>query len=125
MALSEVSLFPATKGKKPEDLIQACTSGISEIPKTLIAYESTAKGVGNFFHREWLRAKSGKSNFTPVFVSWFEIDTYAKPISSYELFIDSMTEKEHRLFNMGATKLSRGIGIKNIIRRMACYGVSF
>ena len=101
--LSEVSLFPATKGKKPEDLIQACTSGIAEIPKTLIAYESTAKGVGNFFHREWLRAKSGKSNFTPVFVSWFEIDTYAKPISSYELFIDSMTEKEHRLFNMGAT----------------------
>lgn len=31
---------------------------------------STAKGEGNFFHRQWLRAESGNSSFKPIFHSW-------------------------------------------------------
>ena len=38
-------------------------------PYTMIAYESTANGTGNFFHKEWLAAKKGQSQFEPFFRS--------------------------------------------------------
>jgi len=101
--LSEVGLWAATAGKKPEDLVQSIVSGIGDMSDSMIVYESTAKGVGNFFHREWLRAKKGESGFDPVFVSWFEIELYQTPIDNYRKFIDSMSDKERRLFDEGAT----------------------
>lgn len=100
---SEVGLFRATDGKRPEDLIQSIVSGIPYVRDTLIVYESTAKGVGNFFHREWLRAEKGESTFTPVFVAWFEIEMYTAPIADYYDFSSSLTDKEKRMFELGAT----------------------
>lgn len=73
---SEVGLWKTTEGKTPEDMVQSATSGILLRPYTLIVYESTAKGTGNFFHREWIAAKMGLSQFTAVFVAWFEIELY-------------------------------------------------
>ncbi len=100
---SEVGLFRATDGKKPEDLIQSIVSGIPYVRDTLIVYESTAKGVGNFFHREWLRAEKHESTFKPIFVAWFEIETYSATIDDYDAFIDSLDSKEQRMFECGAT----------------------
>jgi hypothetical protein len=31
---------------------------------------STANGVGNFFHRQWLGARQGTNGFTPIFYPW-------------------------------------------------------
>ncbi len=100
---SEVGLFKATEGKKPEDIIQSIESGIPLARDTVIVYESTAKGVGNMFHREWIRAKEGRSNYTPVFVAWYDIDTYSTSIDDYKAFILTLTEDEELLFNEGAT----------------------
>lgn len=103
---SEVGLFPATEGKKPEDLIGATSSVVKRIPYSLIVYESTAKGVGNFFHTQWLNATDPdkKSAFVPVFVEWFIIDMYSEPITiPIEEFIQSMSEYEWMLFDKGAT----------------------
>ena len=69
----------------------------------MIVYESTAKGVGNFFHREWIRAKKGESGFDPVFVAWFEIESYSKEVKDIEEFIKSLTEEEKAMFRDGAT----------------------
>lgn len=101
--LSEVGLWKKTQGKSAEDLVQAIVSGIASKPYTAIVYESTAKGVGNFFHTEWLRAKDGNSAFTPVFVAWFEIDNYQKKIDDYHEFIASLSADEMMLFDAGAT----------------------
>lgn len=103
--LSEVGLWAETKGKKPEDLVQTIVSGIAMIPDSIIVYESTAKGVGNFFHREWLRAsqKDSLSAFVPVFVAWFDIDIYAEPIDDLPDFIRSLTPDEWQMFADGAT----------------------
>jgi hypothetical protein len=38
--------------------------------------ESTAKGVGNLFHRLWLQAESGQSDWVPVFLPWFVHSAY-------------------------------------------------
>ena len=79
---TEVGLWRRTEGRTPEDIIQSATSGVLLKPYTLIVYESTAKGVGNFFHREYTNAKEGKSQFTPLFIPWFDIERYALPFAS-------------------------------------------
>ena len=101
--LTEVGLWKATKGKKPEDIVQSIFGSIASGPYTIKVLESTAKGVGNFFHRTWLDAVAGKNNFKPVFIAWFDIPLYSKPIEDYQSFIGSMTEEEHALFKLGAT----------------------
>ena len=104
--LTEVGLWQETKGKKPEDLVQAIFGSIYSGADTVKVLESTAKGVGNYFHRTWLDAVKGKNNFTPVFVPWFQIDMYSLPIdkhAGYYPFISSMTDYEHHLFQLGAT----------------------
>lgn len=100
---SEVGLFVATESKKPEDLIQGIVSGIPRLKDTMIVYESTAKGVGNFLHREWLRAKSGESGFKPVFIAWYDIETYSKEIDDLNAFVETLTEREQQMFAGGAT----------------------
>lgn len=103
--LTEVGLWKATAGKKPEDLVQSIFGSIVSGPYTMKVLESTAKGVGNFFHRTWIDATEKRNNFTPVFIPWYSIDLYSNPIpqSEYNSFIASMDEYEHRLFKLGAT----------------------
>ncbi|MCH5345916.1 MAG: hypothetical protein J1E63_02330 [Muribaculaceae bacterium] len=69
--LSEVAFWRSGPAHSPVDMMRAVTSGIPMQPYTLIALESTANGVGNFFHKEWLRAEAGESAFVPVFVPWY------------------------------------------------------
>lgn len=103
--LTEVGLWKETKGKKPEDLVQSIFGSILSGPYTVKVLESTAKGVGNYFHRTWLDAVEKRNNFHPVFIPWFMIDIYSKKLDTkrYGQFISSMTEYETHLFELGAT----------------------
>lgn len=103
--LTEVGLWKETKGKKPEDLVQSIFGTIYSGPYTMKILESTAKGVGNYFHRTWIEATEGRNNFTPVFIPWYCIDLYSKPLKEedYPAFIESLNDYEQQLFNLGAT----------------------
>jgi hypothetical protein len=103
--LSESAYWQKTMNKTPEAIVQALRSTVPRTADTLIALESTAKGVGNFFHREWLQAKSGRSAYVPVFVPWFEIPTYSIPIEEkhYNEFIESMTSEDWDKWEAGAS----------------------
>lgn len=103
--LTEVGLWKATQGRKPEDLVQSIFGSIASGPYTMKILESTAKGVGNFFHRTWIEATEGRNNFTPVFIPWYSIDIYSKPMEQqdYQAFIESMNDYEQQLFDLGAT----------------------
>jgi len=79
---SEVALWKKTEGKTPQQIVRSACSGITLKPYTMIVYESTANGTGNFFHREYVDAKAGKSQFESLFISWFEIEQYAIPFTS-------------------------------------------
>lgn len=90
---SEVGIWRKTNGKSPEDILRSACSGVLLASMTMIVYESTANGTGNFFHREYEAAKRGVSQFEPLFISWFEIDQYSLPFSTTEErrdFADSM-----------------------------------
>jgi len=103
--LSEVGLWRKTEGKKPEDLIQSILGTIDMKPMTMVVMESTAKGVGNFFHQSWTEAKRTGS-YTPVFVAWYEIEKYHIPfadeIERIEL-IKTLSTDEFDLWEQGAT----------------------
>lgn len=80
--LSEVGLWPVTTGKAPQDIVQAACSGILLKPYTMIVYESTARGTGNFFHAEYTAAKAGKSLYKAMFIPWFDIPQWSLPFES-------------------------------------------
>lgn len=88
--LSEVGLWKVTDGKKPEDIVRSACSGVLLIPYTMIIYESTANGTGNFFQREYDSAKKGTSQFQAMFVSWFDIELYSMPIDNIQEFAEKL-----------------------------------
>ncbi|MBQ2703203.1 MAG: terminase [Alistipes sp.] len=87
---SEVGIWKKTDGKSPEDIVRSACSGILLEPYTMIVYESTANGTGNFFQREYDAAKRGQSQFEAMFVSWFDIDQYSMPIEDVETFATNL-----------------------------------
>ena len=72
--LSEVGLWEATEKKTADKVVRSAVQGVVPKPYTMIVYESTANGTGNFFHNEYLAAKDGKSQFDALFVSWKEVE---------------------------------------------------
>ncbi|MCH5214375.1 MAG: terminase [Muribaculaceae bacterium] len=93
--LSEVGLWKRTKGKSPEDIVRSATSGVLLRPMTMIALESTANGAGTYFHREYLAAKEGESQFEALFIPWFEIEAYSLPLDDPETFAAELLEHRH------------------------------
>lgn len=101
--MTELAFWASTKTKSGDDLIQSLYAAIPEMPGTFMVMESTAKGVGNFFHEQWLAATTQGSQYQPVFVPWFEIEMYTKPISNYTKFIETMSAYEWWQWRQGAT----------------------
>lgn len=102
--LSEVGLWKQTKGKKPEDIVRSATSGVLLRPMTMIALESTANGAGTYFHREYLAAKDGDSQFEALFIPWFEIETYRLPLADPEDFAARLLAQRHDTTKSGRSE---------------------
>ena len=79
--LTEVGFWKSTRGLDPWDAVRAIYCSVALAPMTMIVMESTADGVGSFFHEEWLRACSGRSDNRAVFVPWHEIGKYSLPLA--------------------------------------------
>ena len=102
--LTEVGIWPTTPKHDPQSLAQSLAGSILKKPYRLRILESTAKGVGNFFHRTWLRAVKGTNEYTPVFVPWYMIDIYSRQVTEgYKKLIRSFTDYDKMLFRLGAT----------------------
>lgn len=89
---SEVGVWKATLGKTPEQILRSACSGVLLEPMTMIVYESTANGTGNFFHREYEAATRGESQFRPLFIPWFDIPQYMLPLENPEDFCAKLIE---------------------------------
>ena len=100
--LSEVGLWKDTAGKSAADLAQSLQATVPNTPLTIVVMESTAKGVGNYFHRQWQLAEKG-GTYQPVFIAWYEIERYQMDVPDIENFILSWGEKEWYHWNLGAT----------------------
>ena len=83
-----------------EELIASLMQTIPYLPRTFIFLESTAKGKGNYFHKEWRNAEKGLNNFIPFFFPWWLIDEYEHyddeeigELSEYENFLIDLFKK--------------------------------
>lgn len=111
MHFSEEAFYPATENNNPELLEASIISSGTTGPYTLIARESTANGVGDYFYEQWQKAKAGETAFRPVFAPWFMIRMYESPFDGMYYqhngrkkkgtvaeFINTMTEYEWSLW---------------------------
>lgn len=96
--LSEVAFWADAPTRTPEDFVRAICGGIVREPDTLIVLESTANGVGNYFHSEWLRSRRGESDKTTLFVPWYEIDIYRAPVADPMALWNSLDDYERMLW---------------------------
>lgn len=101
--LTEVAFWRSTAQKSPESVVRAVCGSVALVPLSVIVMESTANGVGNFFHTEWLRAKSGQSDKLPIFVPWYEIEIYRATVTDVPSLWQSLDEYELNLWEKGLT----------------------
>ena len=101
--MTEIAFWANTQTKSGEDLVQSLYATIPDVPGTFVMMESTAKGIGDFFHEQWLAATAGSSQYRPIFVPWFEIEMYTMKVNDYEKFVNSFGEYEWWQWKQGAT----------------------
>ncbi len=86
--VSELAFFPDAKTTML-GLLQA----VPDEKNTLVVLESTANGVGDFFHEMWQKAVKGENEFTPIFLPWFTDSGYTRPFftdGERQQFIDEV-----------------------------------
>ena len=93
----------------PNELIRGLRQAIPSQGITMIFYESTANGIGNFFHKEWARAAIGKSEFAPKFYPWHQHPEYTAqyvPVGEAEKFamLGELNDEEQTLLGMGVSE---------------------
>lgn len=66
---------------------------IPDLPGTEIVFESTANGIGGFFHEQWQAAEAGESEFEAIFIPWFWQPEYRREIDS--AFVLTADEAEY------------------------------
>lgn len=68
---------------------------VADEPGTEVILESTANGIGNFFHQKWRDAEKGVSDYIPIFVPWYWDEGYRRPPpSDFEMDEEEQTYAE-------------------------------
>jgi hypothetical protein len=70
---SEVAFWPFAD-THAAGILQA----VPNADNTEIILESTANGIGNFFHQMWRDAEAGKNDYIAIFVPWFWQEEYRR-----------------------------------------------
>lgn len=70
---SEVAFWPNAR-EHAAGVLQT----IPDADGTEVVFESTANGMGNYFHEGWQAAESGESEFQAVFIPWFWQSEYRR-----------------------------------------------
>ena len=86
---SEVGFWPNAQ-QHAAGIIQA----IPDEPGTEAFLESTANGIGNYFHEQWQAAESGVSEYIAIFVPWYWQPEYRKELP--EGFTITSDEKKYQ-----------------------------
>lgn len=107
---SEVGFWP-----NAQDHAAGVLEAVPEEDETEVVLESTANGLGNYFHQEWQKAEAGQSDFIAIFVPWYWQDEYVSEVpadfvltaeeekyqSAYELTIEQMAWRRKKIIKLG------------------------
>lgn len=75
---SEVAYWP-----NAEEHAAGVLEAVGNEKGTEIILESTANGIGNYFHQMWLSACSGDSEFMPIFIPWYWQNEYRISVKDF------------------------------------------
>jgi hypothetical protein len=70
---SEVAFWP-----NADEHVKGVMQAVPDADDTEIILESTANGMGNFFHQQWKKAEAGESEYQAIFVPWYWQPEYSK-----------------------------------------------
>lgn len=87
---SEVAFWPHA-----EDHAKGVLNAVSDEPGTEIILESTANGIGNYFHGMWKGAESGENGYLPIFIPWYWQNEYTASDKDFRL-----SDEEKFLFDV-------------------------
>ena len=87
---SEVAFWP-----NAEDHARGVLNAISDEDGTEIILESTANGIGNYFHGLWKGAESKANEYQAIFVPWYWQQEYSSTDAGFQL-----TEEEEFIYNL-------------------------
>lgn len=76
---SEVAYWP-----NAEEHAAGILQTIADADGTEIILESTANGIGNYFHQQWQVAERGESQFITVFIPWFWQEEYIGDATNFK-----------------------------------------
>ena len=107
---SEVAFWPNAQ-EHAAGVLQA----VPDTDGTEVILESTAKGMGNFFHQKWQDAEKGDGDFIAIFVPWFWQDEYQKAVpddfqlneseraymEAYDLTLEQMSWRRTKMRELG------------------------
>lgn len=80
---------------------------VPNAPGTEIILESTANGVGNYFHQMWQDAEAGISDFIAIFVPWYWQDEYYSMPDDIVSFVNTPLEEELQdIYNLSVGQLN-------------------
>lgn len=82
-------------------LMTGLNQTIPEEHGTIVTLESTANGMGNWFHKQWQSATSGDSDYVPLFFPWWKHAEYS--IRTTLSIRSELDADELQLLRMGAS----------------------
>ena len=95
---STVQLFHGSEVGFWPNATQHAAGILQAIPNedgTEVILESTANGLGNYFHEQWQKAEAGQSDFIAIFVPWYWQPEYRKEVpAEFSLQDDEEEYKE-------------------------------
>lgn len=98
--LTEVPFWP-----RIEETIAAFMACVPSKPGTFVFVESTANGMGDWFHKTWRSGKQDlehnrKPAFTPVFVPWYVEKDYARPRTDLDHALTRIEKQRMKKFGL-------------------------
>lgn len=80
-----------------DELMFGLLNTLGRGPDTEAFAESTANGVGNYYHRLWKRAKDGLNGWEPMFFAWHEEPSYKMEVDDPLKFAASLDKTERKI----------------------------
>ena len=94
---SELAFWP-----EPSTAMLGLRQTIPTTPGTMIVLESTANGIGDYFHQQWTLAEEGETEYTPLFLPWQDHPEYtAAAINLPYAPLGRLDAEEKVLANLG------------------------
>ena len=107
---SEVAFWPHA-----EDHAAGMLQTIPKADGTESILETTANGMGNYFHRQWVMATARLSEYIPIFIPWYWQEEYREPVPSgfvldadeaeymelYDLDLEQMVWRRNKIRELG------------------------